>query len=67
MLVLTRRIGEEMWIAGNIRVTVVAVKGTQVRLGITAPCSVAVVRQELLADCVEDAGAANMGCPVQQS
>lgn len=49
MLVLSRRIGEEIVIAGDIRVTVVAVKGPQVRLGITAPSSVPVARLELLA------------------
>jgi carbon storage regulator len=48
MLVLTRRIGEELLIAGNIRIRVIAVKGNQVRLGITAPSSVSVVRTELL-------------------
>jgi carbon storage regulator len=48
MLVLTRRVGEEMVIAGNIRVAVVGVKGGKVRLGITAPSSVAVTRRELL-------------------
>jgi carbon storage regulator len=49
MLVLTRRVGEEIVIAGNIRVTLVAVKGQNVRLGITAPASVPVARLELLA------------------
>jgi len=50
MLVLTRRIGEEIVIAGDIRVKVVAVNGQRkVRLGIMAPCSVPVVRQEVLA------------------
>jgi carbon storage regulator len=48
MLVLTRRIGEEIVIAGNIRVKVVAVQGHQVRLGIMAPSSVPVWRMELL-------------------
>lgn len=48
MLVLTRRIGEEIVIARDIRVTVVAVNGQRVRLGITAPPSVAVARKELL-------------------
>jgi carbon storage regulator CsrA len=57
MLVLERRIGEEVLIAGNIRVTVVAVKGHRVRLGFTAPSSVPVVRRELVAECSEDAGA----------
>ena len=48
MLVLTRQIGEEIVIAGDIRVTVVAVKGQRVRLGIAAPLSVPVARMELL-------------------
>jgi carbon storage regulator len=50
MLVVTRRIGEEVLIAGNIRVAVVAVEGNQVRLGITAPPPVAVGRRERLAN-----------------
>lgn len=49
MLVLTRRIGEEIVIAGDIRVMVVAANGQKVRLGITAPPSVPVARLELLA------------------
>lgn len=49
MLVLTRRIGEEIVIADDIRVRVVRVKGERVRLGITAAPSVPVIRQELLA------------------
>ncbi len=49
MLVLTRRIGEEIVIDGNIRLKVVMVKGQSIRLGITAPSYVPVVRQELLA------------------
>ena len=48
MLVLTRRIGEGIVIADNIHVTVVAVKGQRIRIGITAPPTVSVVRQELL-------------------
>ncbi len=48
MLVLSRRIGDEVMIAGNIRVVVLAVKGKQVSLGITAPRSIPVVRLELL-------------------
>jgi len=49
MLVLTRRIGEEIVIAGDIRVKVVAVNRQRVRLGIVAPRSVPVTRLELLA------------------
>jgi carbon storage regulator len=48
MLVLSRRVGEEIVIADDIRVTIVAVKGQRVRVGITAPRSVPVARRELL-------------------
>jgi carbon storage regulator len=55
MLVLARRIGEEIVINGNIRLTVLAVKGDHVRLGITAPPSVAVDRKEVRDRRVEQA------------
>lgn len=47
MLILTRRIGETLVIANDVKVTVVGVKGYQVRLGIDAPKSVAVHREEV--------------------
>jgi carbon storage regulator len=47
MLVLTRRVGEEIVIDGNIRVMVVAVKGDRIRLGISAPPSITVDRKEV--------------------
>jgi carbon storage regulator len=47
MLVLTRRVGEEIVIGGNIRIVVTAVKGDKVRLGICAPPSVPVDRKEV--------------------
>jgi carbon storage regulator len=47
MLILTRRVGEEIVINGNIRVVVTAVKGDRVRLGISAPPSVPVDRKEV--------------------
>lgn len=46
MLVLTRRPGEEIVIAGDIHLTVVRVDGNKVRLGIEAPASVRVQRPE---------------------
>ena len=49
MLVLSRRVGEEIAIANDIRVTVVAIQGQRVRLGISAPPSLSVVRMELSA------------------
>jgi carbon storage regulator len=48
MLVLTRKVGEEIIIDDNIRVTVVAIRGSQVRLGFTAPPEVQIQREELL-------------------
>jgi carbon storage regulator len=47
MLVLTRRVNETIVIEGGIRVTVVAIKGDKVRLGIEAPESVRVDREEV--------------------
>jgi carbon storage regulator len=47
MLVLTRRLGESLIIDGGIQVTVVAVQGNKVRLGIVAPDTVRVDRQEV--------------------
>jgi carbon storage regulator CsrA len=47
MLVLTRRPGESIVIGGNIRVTVVEVSGTRIRLGIDAPPEISVDRKEI--------------------
>ena len=47
MLVLSRKLGEEIVIGTNIRITVVAIKGGNVRLGIAAPKEVVVDRQEV--------------------
>jgi carbon storage regulator len=47
MLVLTRRPGEEIIIGGSVRVKVLAVQGDRIRLGVTAPDSVVVNRQEV--------------------
>ena len=47
MLVLTRRVGERIVIDNEITVTVLGVKGNQVRIGITAPKDIAVHREEI--------------------
>jgi carbon storage regulator len=47
MLVLTRRPGEQIVIDGNIRLTVVSVKGDRIRIGIEAPPTVLVDREEI--------------------
>ncbi len=47
MLVVTRRIGEEIIIDKNIHIKIVAVRGRNVRLGITAPPTIRVARSEV--------------------
>ena len=47
MLILTRRIGETIIIGDNVSVTVLGVKGNQVRLGVNAPKDVSVHREEI--------------------
>lgn len=48
MLILTRRIGETIIIGDQVSVTVLRVKGNQVRLGVDAPRTVSVEREELV-------------------
>lgn len=48
MLILTRRLGESIMIGDKITITVLGVKGNQVRIGVTAPDDVAVHREEIL-------------------
>ena len=64
MLVLTRRIGEEILIGDDIVVKIVSARGNQIRVGIEAPRCIPVVRKEaarhfepLLAGCHEEAHA----------
>lgn len=47
MLILTRRVGETVMIGEDVTVTVLGVKGNQVRVGVNAPRSVAVHREEI--------------------
>ena len=47
MLILTRRIGETVVIGDNVNITVLGVKGNQVRLGVNAPRTVSVHREEI--------------------
>jgi carbon storage regulator CsrA len=54
MLILTRRVGETLMIGDEITVTVLGVKGNQIRLGVNAPKSVAVHREEIYARIVRE-------------
>ena len=47
MLALTRRLGETLVINDTVRITVVAIRGNQVRLSVTAPAEVPVHREEV--------------------
>jgi len=47
MLILTRRVGETIVVGNEVTVTVLSVKGNQVRLGVNAPKRVAVHREEI--------------------
>ena len=54
MLILTRRVGETLMIGDEITVTVMGVKGNQIRSGINAPKSVAVHREEIYERVVQE-------------
>ncbi len=47
MLILTRRVGESLMVGDDITITVLGVKGNQVRIGVNAPRDVAVHREEI--------------------
>jgi carbon storage regulator len=47
MLILTRRVGESLMVGDEVTVTVLGVKGNQVRIGVNAPRDVAVHREEI--------------------
>ncbi|HMH27130.1 MAG TPA: carbon storage regulator CsrA [Steroidobacteraceae bacterium] len=47
MLILTRRVGETVIVGNDVAVTIVAVKGNQIRIGISAPKNVPIHREEI--------------------
>lgn len=59
MLILTRRIGEKLVIDENVTVTILASKGSQVRIGIEAPRDVPVHREEIFKRILDERKALN--------
>ncbi|HVC00930.1 MAG TPA: carbon storage regulator CsrA [Steroidobacteraceae bacterium] len=68
MLILTRRVGETLMIGDEVTVTVLGVKGNQVRVGVNAPKDVAVHREEIFERIKrEDEGGRRDGAGVEDS
>lgn len=54
MLILTRKAGESLYIGHDVKVTIVEVKGNQVRVGIAAPADLKVYREEIYRQILEE-------------
>jgi len=66
MLILTRRVGESLRIGDDVSVTVLGIKGSQVRLGVNAPKSIPVHREEVY-DRINDENSKNSDKKVESS
>ena len=66
MLILTRRAGETVMIGSDVTITVLGVKGNQVRIGINAPKDVAVHREEIYERIQSEKSARDAGKPDAQ-
>ena len=67
MLILTRRVGETLMIGDQVSVTVLGVKGNQVRIGVNAPRNVSVHREEIYDRIQREHGGDDVHHPMPQS
>jgi len=66
MLILTRRAGETVMIGSDVTITVLGVKGNQVRIGINAPKDVAVHREEIYERIQSEKSGHGSGAPSEE-
>ena len=67
MLILTRRAEETICIGDEVRITVLGIKGNQVRIGVNAPREVPVHREEIYKRIQENESDENSGKPIQKA
>lgn len=67
MLILTRRVGETLMIGDEVTVTVLGVKGNQVRIGVNAPKEVAVHREEIYERIKREQQTAHVAAPANSA
>lgn len=61
MLILTRKVGEALMVGDDVNITVLGVKGNQVRIGVSAPKEVAVHREEIYQRIQKEKNQADLG------
>jgi carbon storage regulator len=61
MLILTRKPGESLYIGDNVKVTIVEIKGNQIRVGIDAPAELRIYREEIYRQILEENKSAAAG------